>query len=129
MSCLETTLAISLSALGSYFLKDEKATEMCCGENSRDSKGCGNQISELLWSMCCPDKPVIRTQLLPPPNILKYLKGCPRASSLAFSERVAPEHKPGSGQEWEAVELTEIQVSTQGLTPELPHWVVCPTLG
>lgn len=121
MSCLETTPAISLSALGSHFPKDEKPSEMCCGENSQDSKGCGNQMSELLWGMCCPEKPGKRTQLLPPPNTLKYPKGCPGAGGLAFSERVAPERKPGSGQEWEAVELTEIQVSTQGLTPGLPH--------
>lgn len=64
----------------------------------------------------------------------KYLQMSARlswAGSVAFSGRVAPEHKPSLGQAWEALELTETQISAQSLTSRpprggLPHWVCAP---
>lgn len=93
---------------------------MCHKESSQDSKGSGNQMSELTRSVCCPENLEIRTQFLHPSDIFKHLKGCPGAGSVAFSERVALEHKLGPGQIQEAVELREMQVSAQDLTTGKP---------
>lgn len=119
VSCLETAPAIPFSVLGSHFPKNGKPPEMCCKESSQDSKGSGQQMSELLWAMCCPEKPGIRTQLLPPSNILP--SNIWKAGSTAFSERVAADHRPRLGLGWGAVELTVTQVSAQSLTSGPPR--------
>lgn len=45
----------------------------CAVRRELEQRDSGNQLSGLLWSMCCPKKPGIRPPLLPPCKYLSYI--------------------------------------------------------
>ena len=96
---------------GGTLSKRWKPTEMCSEESSRDGEG-----SELLGDMRCPEKPGISSDI------------SPGSGSMAFSTRVAPEHRLRIRAGIQGVELTEIQALLRVRATEggLPHPAVWP---